>query len=454
MRIVIGAAVLALAIGLAGCNESTSARAHPTITPLPSGHDSALAGTDLEFVPRVLVQQPDGRIAVPGTVVTFTASSGGSVAGTPALTDPQGMAGPAAWRLGNTVGMQTLIAATADGATAAITAVALPRAQDGVFASIVVGRQHACALNPGGAAFCWGQNANGQLGDGTSTSRNSPVAVVGGLRFQKLVAGYEHSCGLAAGGALYCWGGNAAGGLGDGTTTPRFLPVPSAGGLRFIDIAAGDGHTCGIATDGVTYCWGQNFAQLGSGSAESSALPVAVKGGHHFRAIAAWQWLTCATDDGGRPYCWGRRSETGFSAFRSDTARLISGVSGLQSIAVGDNHACGMTTDGQTWCWSWVAAAAAAPNAGPALRQIAVGLIACGVASTDGAIECWDAGFAFDTPPRPIASGLSVASVAAGGFQCALTALRAPYCWGANDAGGLGTGASTASRFPVAVNAP
>ena len=106
------------------------------------------------------------------------------------------------------------------------------------YTALAAGDAHTCGLATGGTAYCWGYNGNGQLGDGTSgnggdqsADRLVPVAVSGGRTYTALVAGGEHTCGLATGGTAYCWGWNAYGQLGDGTSgngdssADRLVPV-------------------------------------------------------------------------------------------------------------------------------------------------------------------------------------------------------------------------------------
>jgi alpha-tubulin suppressor-like RCC1 family protein len=151
------------------------------------------------------------------------------------------------------------------------------------FASVRAGSQHTCGLTTGGAAYCWGRNLFGELGDGTPTSpenpanQNIPVLVSGGLSFASVSAGGFHSCGVTPGGDAYCWGGNRAGELGDGTFTDRNIPVLVSGGLSFASVSVGE-PTCGVTPGGEAYCWGPNGAgSLGDGTTTKSATPVRVR---------------------------------------------------------------------------------------------------------------------------------------------------------------------------------
>jgi alpha-tubulin suppressor-like RCC1 family protein len=186
-------------------------------------------------------------------------------------------------QLGN--GTSTTISATWDTTVAAVTTVGGGMGM--AFDSISAGYKHTCALTSGGQAWCWGDNTYGQLGDGGTTLRTSPVLVAGGLTFRQISAGYHHTCAVTTDGAAYCWGRNSpnaqqeseGGQLGDGTTTNRTAPVAVGGGLTFAQVSAGETTTCGVTTGDAAYCWGDNeYGQLGDNSRTSSAIPVKVAG--------------------------------------------------------------------------------------------------------------------------------------------------------------------------------
>jgi alpha-tubulin suppressor-like RCC1 family protein len=165
---------------------------------------------------------------------------------------------------------------------------------------------YTCGVTTAGAAYCWGANSSGQLGDGTTTGRTSPAAVVGGLVFASVSAGGDHTCGLTTAGAAYCWGANSSGQIGDGTTTTRTSPAAVLGKLSFISVSAGLAHSCGVTTAGAVYCWGDNSSgQLGDGSTASRTTPVAVLGGLTLAAVSAGGSHTCGIEPVGTVYCWG-----------------------------------------------------------------------------------------------------------------------------------------------------
>jgi hypothetical protein len=138
---------------------------------------------------------------------------------------------------------------------------------------------HTCAVTAGGAVKCWGYNWYGQLGNGTSTNSNTPVNVIGlNNGFKTVSTGYKHTCARTDIGAMKCWGEDQEGELGDGANTRRNTPVDVsglAGGVSSLD--AGGGHTCAALDTKRLKCWGWNGSgQLGLGTLDKSLTPINV----------------------------------------------------------------------------------------------------------------------------------------------------------------------------------
>src|SRR5205807_1541614 len=195
-----------------------------------------------------------------------------------------------------------------------------------------------------------GDNSFGELGNGTTLSSLTPIAVSGGLAFASVSGLGETNCGVTPGGAAYCWGYNLLGNLGIGTTSgPQqcvyagtslacsTTPVAVSGGLTFAAVSPGADHTCGVTPSGAAYCWGDDcYGELGSGSSACSPAPVAVSGGLTFAAVSAVCWRTCGVTPSGAAYCWGENyyGELGNGTTMSSlTPVAVSG--GLTFAAVG-----------------------------------------------------------------------------------------------------------------------
>ena len=180
----------------------------------------------------------------------------------------------------------------------------------GRYTSIDVGWNFTCALDGEGKALCWGENAAGQLGDGSTVDRHTPSVVRADVQFKSITAGNAHACGVTDGGDAYCWGRNASGELGDGTTAPRTTPVRVRSDEHFVSIAAGAVHTCAVAEDGEAWCWGRNtYGQLGNGGTTDSSQPTKVAGGHIFASVRAFGSHTCGSTVSGEAFCWGYNSD-------------------------------------------------------------------------------------------------------------------------------------------------
>lgn len=177
------------------------------------------------------------------------------------------------------------------------------------FRSISAGLLHSCGVTTDGRAWCWGSNELAPLGVGARTMVvHMPAAVPGTVRFEAIGAGYQHSCALATDASVWCWGVNERGQLGDGSSTDRDTPVRVAGERRFKRLATSitSSHSCALALDGAAYCWGFNAdGQLGNGSTTDSRRPVAVAGGLKFVSISAGHFHTCAVTVDDAVWCWG-----------------------------------------------------------------------------------------------------------------------------------------------------
>ena len=175
------------------------------------------------------------------------------------------------------------------------------------WSAIAAGGVHTCAIRQGGAAYCWGLGREGQLGNGTnSVNEYFPRPVAGGIQFDSVAAGYMHSCARSSTGAIWCWGDNTDGQLGNGGNGASNVPVNVAGGLVFASVSAGYGHTCGLLAGGEAYCWGRNDrGQLGNGTTASGNSPTAVALGLRFKNLSAGDFHTCGVTTNNVAYCWG-----------------------------------------------------------------------------------------------------------------------------------------------------
>ena len=233
-----------------------------------------------------------------------------------------------------------------------------PVSGDLVFASLTGGLFFHCGLTAEGAAYCWGRNTLGQLGDGTNTNRLIPVPVSGGLVFKQINAMYEHVCGVTNNNTAYCWGDNRAGQIGDGTidgtdagNNSKRVPTLVSGDNTFVAIAAGDVTSCALNAVGQAFCWGDGgLGALGNGAEVNSLVPTAVAGNHSYSQISAGTSAACGLKADDTAYCWG------FGSVQLDgddptVPTLVAGNHKFKTISLGLNHRCGTTVDGNGLCW-------------------------------------------------------------------------------------------------------
>jgi alpha-tubulin suppressor-like RCC1 family protein len=212
------------------------------------------------------------------------------------------------------------------------------------------GVQHNCAIASDQTVYCWGDNSYRQLGDGTDASvRFAPAPVSGGFRFSRVASGSYHSCALTTGDSAFCWGRNDAGQLGDGTTTNRNSPTAVGGSIAFQAIGAGESITCGLSTAGRAYCWGTLPAVPAAQTA-----PKAYTTAPTFTTLSVGGAHACALAADGAAYCWGDNSggQLGDSTTisRAEPTPVKGGMK-FQSISAGYQHTCARTSDGSVACW-------------------------------------------------------------------------------------------------------
>jgi alpha-tubulin suppressor-like RCC1 family protein len=305
---------------------------------------------------------------------------------------------------------------------------------------------YTCGVTTDDRAYCWGDNTDGQLGDGTTTSSPSPVAVAGGRRFRQVRTGGNHTCAVDPFDAAFCWGDNSAGKIGDGTTTDRRTPVRVLAGLRFRQLTAGGSHTCGATTGDRAYCWGWNaLGQLGDRTTTDRARPTPVAGGLRFRQVSAGGNHNCAVTRDDQAYCWGKNrfGQLGNGTrVGPETCQLFGGnpcstkpVAVLRdlpfrAVSSGNDYTCGVTTTSIAYCWG---------------RNLQGQL---------------GDGTQYNTRVRPVAvlGGLQFRAVSGGApfgrSTCGVTTDGAAYCWGSNHFGQLGDWTTTSHLTPTAVAGP
>ena len=219
----------------------------------------------------------------------------------------------------------------------------------------------ACALLSSGSVKCWGSNGVGQLGDGSTTTRISPVSVGGITTATQISMGSDTACVVLAAGTVKCWGDNQGGGLGDGTTINSSSPVSVVGITTAIQVSVGNHSSCALLSGGTVKCWGYNYSgQLGDGSTTTSSSPVSVGGITTATQVSAGGDKACAVLADGTIKCWGTN---GAGALGDDTTVgwawsdysatpvTVVGITNATQVSSGSNRACAVLSDGTAKCW-------------------------------------------------------------------------------------------------------
>ncbi len=349
------------------------------------------------------------------------------------------------------------------------------------------GADHTCHVSAAGTVSCWGANAYGELGDGTTINREKPVSVTGITTAFAVSAGSRHTCALLAAGpgsttgSVACWGWNVAGQLGNGTTTDSSTPVPVTGLSDATAVSAGGAFftafSCALREDRTVSCWGGNHdGELGNGSAVDSPVPVRVQGLSNAIQISAGLRHACALQTSGTVECWGFGTEGQLGngeKHNSSVPVRVKGISTAIQVSAGGTHSCALLSSGAIKCWgfqlgtgksklSLSGAPLVVKMPAPAVAVSAGWGSTCAL-STTGATYCWGSNGSGElgvgkvlsrlfSSGRPLlVKRLSKASALSVGGEdaCALLQAGAIECWGANDSGQLGNGMSGLESRPV-----
>ena len=350
-------------------------------------------------------------------------------------------------------------------------------------ASMETGGSFVVAQARDGTVWSWGFNGNGQLGDGTTTSRSSPVQVTAISVFSTAVAaGANHALSLLSDGTVVAWGANGKGQLGVASGSARLVPdyVPIDG---VIAISAGTEHSVALRADGSIWVWGSNaLGQLGTGDQAAYTGPRKINTTQRFKAIAAGSNHTLALSTDGRVYGWGDNSN---NQVKSGSTAPVLGITNLgttwvRAIAAGANTSFSINDRGQVRAWGkndWGqlghgvvtptgGANAFIPNFDGVISVSSKWLHTVAIRA-DGTVWTWGAnlgGFTLGDPirvgkdptPRPV-TGQSDALVAIASTTHTMV-LRAPNnvaTWGSNYQGLLGDGTTVPStREPRRLTKP
>lgn len=295
---------------------------------------------------------------------------------------------------------------------------------------------HALMRTAGGNCWAWGVNDNGQVGDGTNTSRTRPVQIPLS-NVTKIAAGQYYSLALLADATVRSWGFNADGRLGDGTTNQRNVPVVVAGLANVVDISAGWSHALAVLADGTVRAWGVNAAgQLGKQAGGYETSPIVVRSSSdglnyanlaNVTQVAAGRNHSLALLANGTVVSWGSNTKgqlgdpsTGVGRSYAKTVP-IAGLTNIVAIAAGENTSYALGATGLLYAWG---------------------------ANTSGQIGD---GTTRDRFTPVLVKLVGVTQIAAGaGHAVAITGSGSVWTWGSNAEGQLGTGNFTPR--PLAAN--
>ncbi len=341
-----------------------------------------------------------------------------------------------------------------------------------------------CGLLSTGKVDCWGANGSGQLGNGTATDSDVPVAVLG-ISDAKAVASDSNGssfCAVLSTGDLKCWGYNDDGELGNGTTTTSEIPVSVKNITTATTVVGGRYGFCALLSTKHLDCWGYNgYGELGNGTTASSDVPVAVHKITNTAALVTGYYGYCALLSTSHVDCWGYGGDGELgngTTTSSDVPVTVTGISDAKAVTSDSTggSSCALLSTGQEKCWGYngngqlgngtmtssdVPVAVIGISNAKAVANNTNGQSSCAVLST-GHLKCWGYNgygelgngttttFSVPVSVKNVTTATTLIG-ALDGF-CALLSTKHLDCWGYGGYGQLGNGTTTSSDVPVAVH--
>lgn len=334
------------------------------------------------------------------------------------------------------------------------------------FTQVSSGTMFTCAVKSDQTVWCWGDNANGKLGDGTTINRNRPVQVLGLADVTSVDNQSDFSCALKANGTVWCWGTGGFGQLGNGGTANSSTPVQVTGLTGVTQISTGYGHVCAVISNGTVSCWGWNVNHmLGDGTTTNRTTPVSVSGITTASQVRSGAYNSCVLLANQTVTCWG--SANGFrGSSGSGNASTKSSPTGISGVALLSNakgqHLCAKLSDESVKCWGYndhgqvgdntqidKNSPVAIPDISGALNISSSNHTSCAIKS-DRTVLCWGwAGWnqlgngsnVSKFVPTSVPDVLGAVQISAGyTHTCVVLTDTSIKCWGKNQSGEIGNG--------------
>ena len=315
------------------------------------------------------------------------------------------------------------------------------------WAYVSTGENHTAAIRGDGSLWAWGNNQWGQLGDGTTTDRNSPVQIGEATNWVSVSAGFNHTVAIRGSGELWVWGGGIYGQLGDGTLTNRTAPVQIERDVTdWVSVSAGNRYTIAVRANRTLWAWGSNLGgRAGHGVISEDVLrPIQVREAavtvpppavSRFAAASAGNGYTLVVGENGTLWAWGNsnngRTGLGMSEGAPSAPLQVGTATNWSYVSAGNRHTAAIRRDGSLWAWGY--------NGDGRLGD-----------GTETAT--WMGAYNDRGSPVRIGTATNWRSVSAGGSHTmAIRTDGTLWAWGGNNRGKLGDGTETNRNIPTRI---